>query len=123
MPQLKSVLADIIATPVSPELIPSNNDKVVQSTENIIGPYELHDFFIYNYIRRGAGRAKLLRLARQAFPDYDKKEIEHWLDVFLKRLFGNAFKRVVSPDGVRTGIVGLSTRSDLIVPSDTKLPD
>ena len=123
IPQLKSVLADIIATPVSPELIPSNNDKVVQSTENIIGPYELHDFFIYNYIRRGAGRAKLLRLARQAFPDYDKKEIEHWLDVFLKRLFGNAFKRVVSPDGVRTGIVGLSTRSDLIVPSDTKLPD
>lgn len=111
LPELSSVLVDIIDTPVSPELLPTDG-KVVQPTEEIVGPYELHDFFLYHFIRHGSSKAKILRLAISAFEGtYDEREIEKWLNVFFRRFYSSAFKRTCAPGGVGLGSVSLSPRT------------
>ena len=116
---LKKVLYDIIDTPISPELIPTVNGKTVQKTEDIIGPYELHDFFLYYFMRWGFTPQKIRMLAKRAFgEEYDEKEIEKWLRVFLRRFFINQFKRSCSPNGPKVGSVSLSPRGDWRMPSD-----
>ncbi len=110
--ELAEVLRDIVATPISPELLPG------QKTEDSVGPYELHDFFLYHMIRRGCPPRKLYRLAKAAFAgDYDNGTILKWLRVFVKRFFAQQFKRSCSPDGIGTGSVSLSP-DRLRLPSD-----
>ncbi len=118
--EIKSVLYDIVDTPVSPELLPpSENGEISQATEEIVGPYELHDFFLYNMVRWGFSREKISRMATAAFKGkYDDKTIKKWLDIFMKRFFANQFKRSCLPDGVKVGSVGLSPRGDFQMPSD-----
>ena len=115
-------LADILATPVSPELLPANADgTIAQVTEDKVGPYELHDFFLYHYVRRGAGKAKILQLAKIAFKGvYDAKTIEKWLGVFIRRFYTQQFKRNCMPDGPKVGSTSLSPRGDWRMPSDAK---
>ena len=116
----KEVLYDILETPVSPEL--TGNGVLSQETESLIGPYELHDFFIYHLLRWGAGRREILSLAILAFTDiYKPREIDKWLDVFCKRFISQQFKRNCMPDGVKVGRVALSPRGDLRFPSDADL--
>ncbi|MCI8589850.1 MAG: NAD(+) synthase [Clostridiales bacterium] len=116
---LSSILLDILATPVSPELIPPTNDEIAQVTEEIVGPYELHDFFLYYLVRFGFTPAKIYRLARYAFGDeYDGKVIQKWLFIFMKRFFAQQFKRSCLPDGPKVGTVTLSPRGDFRMPSD-----
>ena len=118
-PELASVLIDIVDTPVSPELLPGSDGAITQVTEEIIGPYELHDFFLYHLLRRGADKNKILRLARYAFEDrYDEATIARWYDVFIRRFFSQQFKRSCMPDGPRIGNVALSPRGDWRMPSD-----
>lgn len=117
--KLKSVLLDILDTPVSPELLPPKDGVISQETEEIVGPYELHDFFLYNYVRRGFNRDKIFRLAKYAFSgEYDDLVIEKWLDVFMRRFKQNQFKRSCIPDGPKVGTVTLSPRGDWRMPSD-----
>ena len=113
-------LADILATPVSPELLPpEENGEIAQKTEGIVGPYELHDFFLYNFLRAGYGPAKILLLAEQAFDgSYDRAAILRWLTVFVRRFFTQQFKRSCMPDGPKVGSVCLSPRGDWRMPSD-----
>ncbi|MEG1523490.1 MAG: NAD(+) synthase [Clostridia bacterium] len=116
---LSDVLLDIVATPVSPELLPGKNGEIQQITEQIIGPYELHDFFLYHLLRRGETREKTLRLAEYAFNgDFDRDAIAKWYDVFIHRFFSQQFKRNCMPDGPRIGNVALSPRGDWRMPSD-----
>lgn len=116
---LRTVLYDILDTPVSPELLPPEGGDISQRTEDIVGPYELHDFFLYHMMRTGATTEKLLRLARYAFRgEYDDATIEKWLDVFMKRFFSQQFKRSCLPDGPKVGTVSLSPRGDWRMPSD-----
>ena len=114
------VLLDIVNTPVSPELLPTGeNDKIAQQTEGIVGPYELHDFFIYYTVRYGFSPAKTVRLAEAAFcGKYDRRTIKGWLRIFIKRFFSSQFKRSCLPDGVKVGSVSLSPRGDFAAPSD-----
>ncbi len=112
------VLKDILNTPVSPELLPSSNDKIEQVTEDIIGPYELHDFFLYHFIRHGFSPKKILFLAINAFENYDEETIKKWLKLFIKRFFTQQFKRNCMPDGVMVGTVTLSPRTNWRMPSD-----
>ncbi|MDR3217357.1 MAG: NAD(+) synthase [Clostridiaceae bacterium] len=113
------VLNDILDTPISPELIPPENGEITQKTEDIIGPYELHDFFLYYLVRYGFSPDKILRIAAEAFKDdYKKETVAAWLDVFIKRFFANQFKRNCVPDGVKIGSVSLSPRGDWRMPSD-----
>ena len=117
---IRDILIDIVDTPISPELLPaSDNDEIQQVTEDLVGPYELHDFFIYNFIRFGFSPEKILFLAEKAFKDlYDTKTIRKWLQVFVRRFFSQQFKRSCLPDGPKVGSVGLSPRGDLVMPSD-----
>ncbi len=114
------VLYDILDTPVSPELLPPDeNGNIAQKTEENIGPYELHDFFLYNFIRFGSSKEKLIRLALKAFDEkYSEDTVEKWADVFIKRFFISQFKRSCVPDSPKVGSVSLSPRGDWRMPSD-----
>ena len=116
----RAALLDIIDTPVSPELLPADAEgKITQKTEDLVGPYELHDFFLYNFLRAGYGPAKILLLAEQAFDgSYDRATILRWLSVFFRRFFTQQFKRSAMPDGPKVGSVALSPRGDWRMPSD-----
>jgi NAD+ synthase (glutamine-hydrolysing) len=118
-PRSQAVLREVLDTPVSPELTPPGADGAAQRTEDIVGPYELHDFFLYCLLRLGAGPAKTLFLAEHAFEGrYDAKALRGWLRVFVDRFFDQQFKRSVSPDGPKVGSVSLSPRGDWRMPSD-----
>ena len=118
--ELKNILEDILATPVSPELLPPDAEgKIAQKTEDSIGPYELHDFFLFHAIRHGFGPKKVLAMATMAFNDrYGKAIILKWLKVFYKRFFSQQFKRSCLPDGPKVGTIALSPRGDWRMPSD-----
>ena len=117
---IREILIDIVDTPISPELLPaSDNDEIQQVTEDLVGPYELHDFFIYNFIRFGYSPEKIFFLAKKAFGDsYDEQTIRKWLQTFVRRFFSQQFKRSCLPDGPKVGSVGLSPRGDWNMPSD-----
>lgn len=120
--RLSSVLCDVLDTPVSPELLPPEDGVISQQTEDIVGPYELHDFFLYNFVRLGFVKAKVYRLAKEAFRGkYDYETIGKWLDIFCRRFFVNQFKRSCIPDGPKVGSVTLSPRGDWRMPSDADL--
>ncbi len=118
--EIGAVLRDIVDTPVSPELLPTDADgNITQVTENEVGPYELHDFFMYYFLRYGFTREKIAYMASFAFEDkYSEQEIGHWLDIFLKRFFRNQYKRSCMPDGPKVLAVSLSPRGDWRMPSD-----
>ncbi len=117
--QLSEVLADVLATPVSPELLPPTEGEISQKTEDIVGPYELHDFFLYYMVRCGFPPKKILRIAEQSFAGrFDKDTVKKWLTVFIKRFFSQQFKRSCLPDGPKVGSVTLSPRGDWRMPSD-----
>lgn len=116
---LREVLTDIFNTPVSPELLPAKDGEISQITEDLVGPYELHDFFLYNGIRWGFPPKKVYRLAQYAFGEsYDSGTILKWLKTFYRRFFAQQFKRSCLPDGVKVGSVSLSPRGDWRMPSD-----
>ena len=117
----RDILLDILDTPVSPELLPPDEkDGIAQKTEDLVGPYDLHDFFLYNFVRKGFAPSKIYRLAKVAFDGQFSDEVIHkWLTVFIKRFFSQQFKRSCSPDGVKVGTVALSPRGDLKMPSDS----
>jgi NAD+ synthase (glutamine-hydrolysing) len=117
---IRSTLLDVLDTPISPELTPASKDgTILQVTEDIVGPYELHDFFLFNMLRYGFTPAKLYFLARKAFKgEYDNATIKKWLRVFCKRFFAQQFKRSCLPDGPKVGSVSLSPRGDWRMPSD-----
>jgi NAD+ synthase (glutamine-hydrolysing) len=119
---VRQTLLDVVATEISPELLPSDADGNAQSTESAIGPYELHDFFLFHFLRYGAPPSKILFLAEHAAFDrpYTRDDIKHWLGVFLKRFFANQFKRSCMPDGPKVGSVSLSPRGDWRMPSDAQ---
>lgn len=117
-PTLAKILRDILDTPVSPELLPAKNGEISQITEDLVGPYELHDFFLYYAIRWGFPPKKVLRIAVSAFEGYDRNEILRWLKTFYRRFFAQQFKRSCLPDGVKVGSVSLSPRGDWRMPSD-----
>lgn len=120
-PQEKQqILLDIVRTPISPELLPgTENKEIEQKTEELVGPYELHDFFLYHFLRDGATPIKIQFLARHAFQDrYTEEEIAHWLHFFLHRFFTQQFKRNCLPEGPKVGCISLSPRGDLHMPSD-----
>lgn len=116
---LAETLHDILATPVSPELLPPEKGEISQKTEDLVGPYELHDFFLYHMLRRGSSPLKIFRLARHAFKDkYDATFILKWEKIFYKRFFTQHFKRSCLPDGPKVGTVAVSPRGDLRMPTD-----
>ena len=116
---LTHVLEDILDTPVSPELLPAVQGEISQRTEDLVGPYELHDFFLYYIIRWGFSPRKVLRLAEQALGRrYDRAVILQWLRSFYRRFFAQQFKRSCLPDGPKVGSVALSPRGDWRMPSD-----
>ena len=117
---LKDVLCDILDTPVSPELLPADkNGDIAQKTEDLVGPYELHDFFLYRMLRFGESPDKIYRLAVLAFSgEYDGETVKKWLKVFIRRFFSQQFKRSCLPDGPKVGSVTLSPRGDWRMPSD-----
>ncbi|MBP3579187.1 MAG: NAD(+) synthase, partial [Lachnospiraceae bacterium] len=116
---LAAVLKDILDTPVSPELLPPTDGKISQKTEDLVGPYELHDFFLYYMLRFGFAPKKIFRLAKHAFAgEYEDAVILKWLKTFYRRFFGQQFKRSCLPDGPKVGSVGVSPRGDLRMPSD-----
>lgn len=118
--KLREALLDIVDTPVSPELIPADADgNIAQKTEDLVGPYELHDFFLYYFMRFGYSPAKIYYMAREAFGDeYDETTVKHWLRTFLRRFFAQQFKRSCLPDGPKTGSISISPRADWRMPSD-----
>lgn len=121
---LSKVLKDILATPVSPELLPPKEGEIAQRTEDIVGPYELHDFFLYHFVRWGETPDKIFRLAKAAFGDeYSDNIIKGWLKVFMRRFFTQQFKRSALPDGPKVGSVALSPRGDWKMPSDAEIWD
>ena len=116
---LQKVLYDVLDTPVSPELLPPEDGKISQKTEDIVGPYELHDFFLYYILRFGCTPKKIYRLANYAFAGtYDTETIQKWLKTFYRRFFSQHFKRSCLPDGPKVGTVAVSPRGDLRMPSD-----
>ncbi|MBE5889989.1 MAG: NAD(+) synthase [Lachnospiraceae bacterium] len=116
---LKAVLMDVLDTPVSPELLPPKDGKIAQKTEDLVGPYELHDFFLYHMLRFGFPPKKVYRLALIAFQGtYDAEFIQKWLKNFYRRFFAQQFKRSCLPDGPKVGTVAVSPRGDLRMPSD-----
>ncbi len=116
---LKEVLYDVLDTPVSPELLPPKDGKIAQKTEDLVGPYELHDFFLYYFLRFGYEPAKIYRIAKYAFAgEYDDDTIYKWLHTFCRRFFSQQFKRSCLPDGPKVGTVALSPRGDWRMPSD-----
>lgn len=113
------VLKDILSTPISPELLPPDKyGNIVQKTENSIGPYVLHDFFLYHFLRHGVRPKKLYFLALHTFNDFSREDILNYLKVFIKRFFTQQFKRNCVPDGIKVGSISLSPRGDLRMPSD-----
>lgn len=116
----KAILKDIVDTPISPELLPPDAEgKISQQTEDIVGPYKLHDFFLYYAVGFGFTPKKIYRIACNAFQDeFDRETIKKWLKNFYRRFFTQQFKRSCVPDGVKTGVIGLSPRGDLRMPSD-----
>ncbi|MGN0674118.1 MAG: NAD(+) synthase [Oscillospiraceae bacterium] len=117
--KLAEVLNDVLATPVSPELLPPSEGEISQKTEDIVGPYELHDYFLYYLVRCGYPPKKILRIAEQSFEGtYSRDTIKKWLTVFLRRFFSQQFKRSCLPDGPKVGTVTLSPRGDWRMPSD-----
>lgn len=116
---IADVIDDILATPISPELLPHKEDEIVQETESIVGPYELHDFFLYHFIKYGAKPTKIRFLAALAFEGkYDEQTITKWLKLFLRRFFTQQFKRSCMPDGPKVGTISLSPRADWKMASD-----
>lgn len=117
--KLKAVLTDILDTPVSPELLPPDESEIKQKTEDIVGPYALHDFFLYCMIKRGFSPEKIYYAALKTFgKEFDSATVLKWLKVFVKRFFSQQFKRSCMPDGVKIGAVTLSPRGNLRMPSD-----
>ena len=118
--ECKNIINDILDTPISPELLPPDeNGNIEQKTEEQVGPYILQDFFLYHFLRYGAEPKKIYILACKTFKnDFKKEEIKHWLQVFIKRFFTQQFKRNCMPDGPKVGTVSLSPRGDLRMPSD-----
>jgi NAD+ synthase (glutamine-hydrolysing) len=125
----KDILMDIVDTPISPELLPANEKgEIQQVTEDLVGPYELHDFFIYNFVRLGYAPEKIFFLAQKAFAPaissevekstYDDETIRKWLKTFMRRFFNQQFKRSCLPDGPAVGSVSLSPRGAWNMPSD-----
>ena len=117
---VRDILLDIIDTPISPELLPADdNDQIQQVTEDLVGPYELHDFFLYNMIEYGHSPEKIYFLARKAFAgEYSDNVIKKWLKTFIRRFFNQQFKRSCLPDGPKAGPISLSPRGDWSMPSD-----
>ena len=116
---LSEALLDVLNTPVSPELLPPKDGDISQKTEDLVGPYELHDFFLYYMLRCGFAPSKVYRVAKQAFEGvYDEETILKWLKTFYRRFFTQQFKRSCLPDGPKVGAVALSPRGDLRMPSD-----
>lgn len=116
---LKKVLYDVLDTPVSPELLPPKDGDIAQKTEDLVGPYELHDFFLYFMLRFGYEPSKIFRIACMTFDgEYDKETIFKWLETFCRRFFSQQFKRSCLPDGPKVGTVALSPRGDWRMPSD-----
>ena len=117
--KLAEVLRDILDTPVSPELLPPKEGEISQKTEDIVGPYELHDFFLYYLVRCGLAPSKIFRIAEKTFDGiYDGETIKKWLTIFVRRFFTQQFKRSCLPDGPKVGTVSLSPRGDWNMPSD-----
>jgi NAD+ synthase (glutamine-hydrolysing) len=117
--ELSAVLYDVLDTPVSPELLPPTDGVISQKTEDIVGPYELHDFFLYHMLRQGFPPRKIFRLAQIAFAGtYDRETILKWMNTFYRRFFAQQFKRSCLPDGPKVGSVAVSPRGDLRMPSD-----
>ncbi|MBQ7373382.1 MAG: NAD(+) synthase [Clostridia bacterium] len=117
--ELSNVLYDILDTPVSPELLPSNSDDIVQKTEDIVGPYELHDFFMYHFIVDGFSPSKIYKIAVKTFEDdYDEKTVYKWIENFFSRFFVQQFKRSCAPDGVKVSAISFSPRGNWHMPSD-----
>jgi NAD synthase len=116
----EEILRDVLDTPVSPELLPADeNGDIAQKTEDIVGPYELHDFYLYYMVRFGFSPEKILYLAINAFENtYNTEVIEKWLKIFLRRFFSQQFKRSCIPDGPKVGSINLSPRGDWRMPSD-----
>lgn len=118
-PAARLTLLDIVDTPISPELLPAKEGKIDQKTEDLVGPYELHDFFLYHFLRFGALPEKIFYLARRAFAgQYTEKEILKWMRTFFRRFFQQQFKRNCMPDGPKVGSLSLSPRGDWRMPSD-----
>ena len=118
-PSLKEVLYDVLDTPVSPELLPPKDGEIAQKTEDLVGPYELHDFFLYYFLRMGYEPGKIYRIAKLSFAgEYDDETIYKWLRTFCWRFFSQQFKRSCLPDGPKVGTVALSPRGDWRMPSD-----
>lgn len=116
---IKDTLLDILGTPVSPELIPPKEGQISQLTEDLVGPYELHDFFLYHFIYEHLSARKVFFIAKQTFKDeYKIETIKKWFITFIKRFFNNQFKRSCMPDGPKISEVSLSPRGDLRLPSD-----
>ncbi len=116
---LREVLLDVLDTPVSPELLPPEDGAISQKTEDLVGPYELHDFFLYQILRFGSRPAKIFRMALLAFGgQYSRETVLKWLKVFYRRFFAQQFKRSCLPDGPKVGSVAVSPRGDLRMPSD-----
>ena len=117
--ELQEVLYDVLDTPVSPELLPPKDGKIAQKTEDLVGPYELHDFFLYYFLRFGYAPSKIYRIAKYSFAgEYDDETIYKWLRTFCWRFFAQQFKRSCLPDGPKVGTVALSPRGDWRMPSD-----
>ena len=117
--ELRDVLLDVLDTPVSPELLPPEDGVISQKTEDLVGPYELHDFFLYYVLRFGYMPSKIYRMALRAFAgEYEAEFIKKWLNVFYRRFFAQQFKRSCLPDGPKVGSVAVSPRGDLRMPSD-----
>ena len=117
--KLKKVLEDVLDTPVSPELLPPKDGEIAQKTEDLVGPYELHDFFLYYVLRFGFSPSKIYRIAGAAFSGrYDDRTILKWLGTFYRRFFSQQYKRSCVPDGPKAGTVAVSPRGDLRMPSD-----
>lgn len=117
--KVSKVLKDILATPISPELKPANKGKITQKTEDLVGPYILHDFFLYHFLVNNFGPKEIYKTAITAFKgNFKKAEIKHWLEVFFRRFFNQQFKRSCSPEGPKILTVSLSPRTDLRLPSD-----
>lgn len=117
--ELRDVLLDVLDTPVSPELLPPKDGQIAQKTEDLVGPYELHDFYLYYFLRFGFEPSKIYRIAKEAFKgEYDDDTIYRWLSTFCRRFFSQQFKRSCLPDGPKVGTVALSPRGDWRMPSD-----
>jgi len=116
---IRSILLDVLDTPVSPELLPPKDGKIAQKTEDLVGPYEIHDFYLFYILRYGFPPAKIYRMAQQAFAGtYENEVLLKWLKVFYRRFFSQQFKRSCLADGPKVGSIGVSPRGDLRMPSD-----